>query len=156
MTKTDMAVASAATLVAAAQCVEAAEAAVGAAGAILYEDRLRDVALSFPLPASYLGSLDGAQVYDYINRTRNPTATILRSDEVNETMAPFVISFSSRGPNPITMDILKTDVSAPGVDIIAAWSEANTASGYPEDPRVVGCRMFDVGCLYDGYFFNVG
>ncbi|XP_057804097.1 cucumisin-like [Salvia miltiorrhiza] len=118
-----------------------AVAAVGAAGAILYEDRLRDVALSFPLPASYLGSLDGAQVYDYINTTRNPTATILRSDEVNETMAPFVVSFSSRGPNPITMDILKPDVSAPGVDIIAAWSEANTASGYPEDPRVVAYNI---------------
>lgn len=47
-----------------------AVAAVGAAGAILQEDRLRDVALSFPLPASYLGSSDGGEVYDYINTTR--------------------------------------------------------------------------------------
>lgn len=45
-------------------------AASGAAGAILHEDRLRDVALSFPLPASYLGSSDGGEVYDYINTTR--------------------------------------------------------------------------------------
>lgn len=44
--------------------------AVGAAGAILHEDRLRDVALSFPLPASYLGSVDGGEVYGYINTTR--------------------------------------------------------------------------------------
>ncbi|KAH6805649.1 Subtilisin-like serine endopeptidase family protein [Perilla frutescens var. frutescens] len=111
--------------------------AVGAAGAIMQEDRLRDVALSFPLPASYLGSVDGGEVYDYINTTRNPSATIFKSDEVNETLAPFVASFSSRGPNPITMDILKPDLSAPGVDILAAWSEANTVSGYPEDTRVV-------------------
>lgn len=43
---------------------------VGATGAILHDDRLRDVALSFPLPASYLGSVDGGEVYDYINTTR--------------------------------------------------------------------------------------
>lgn len=82
-------------------------AAIGAAGAILYEDQLRDVALSYPLPASYLGLVDGAEVYAYINTTRSPTATIFRSDQLNETLAPYVVSFSSRGPNPITMDILK-------------------------------------------------
>lgn len=42
----------------------------GAAGAIMQEDRLRDVALSYPLPASYLGSADGGEVYTYINTTR--------------------------------------------------------------------------------------
>ncbi|KAL1544724.1 cucumisin-like [Salvia divinorum] len=111
--------------------------AVGAAGVILRVDQLRDVALSFPLPASYLGSVDGGEVYNYINTTRSPTATISRSDQVNETLAPFVVSFSSRGPNPITVDILKPDLTAPGVDILAAWSEASTASGYPEDIRIV-------------------
>lgn len=35
----------------------------GAAGAIMQDDRLRDVALSYPLPASYLGSADGGEVY---------------------------------------------------------------------------------------------
>ncbi|KAL0303775.1 UNVERIFIED_CONTAM: Cucumisin [Sesamum radiatum] len=74
----------------------------------------------------------------YDNSTSSkPTATILKSVEVNETLAPFVVSFSSRGPNPITADILKPDLTAPGVDILAAWSEANTMTGYPEDPRVV-------------------
>ncbi|KAG6436556.1 hypothetical protein SASPL_101457 [Salvia splendens] len=115
--------------------------AVGAAGAIMREDQLRDVALSYPLPASYLGLFDGGEVYDYINTTRSPTATIFRSDQVNDALAPYVVSFSSRGPNPFTKDILKPDLTAPGVDILAAWSEASTASGYPEDTRVVAYNI---------------
>lgn len=36
-----------------------------------------------------------------------PTATILKSEEVRDDLAPAVVSFSSRGPNPLTSDILK-------------------------------------------------
>ena len=38
-----------------------------------------------------------------------PEATILVSEEIVNTMAPFAASFSSRGPNPITPDILKVN-----------------------------------------------
>lgn len=41
---------------------------------------------------------------------RNATATIFKSTEVNDTLAPYVFSFSSRGPNPITSDILKVNL----------------------------------------------
>ncbi|KAK6156175.1 hypothetical protein DH2020_010423 [Rehmannia glutinosa] len=112
-------------------------AAAGATGTILQDSGFTDFAFSFPLPASFLGVGDGGEVYDYINKTSTPTATIFKSAEVNETLAPFVVSFSSRGPNPITRDILKPDLTAPGVDILAAWSEGTTMTGYPEDPRVV-------------------
>lgn len=37
----------------------------------------------------------------------NPTATIFFSDAWKDVMAPTVVSFSSRGPNPISPDILK-------------------------------------------------
>ncbi|KAI3458640.1 hypothetical protein Pfo_015303 [Paulownia fortunei] len=112
-------------------------AAAGATGTIMQDDGFKDFAFSFPLPASYLGADDGGEVYDYINKTNKPTATIFKSIEANETLAPFVVSFSSRGPNPITRDILKPDLTAPGVDILAAWSEASTVTGFPEDTRVV-------------------
>ncbi|MBA0600537.1 hypothetical protein Gorai_006721, partial [Gossypium raimondii] len=58
----------------------------------------------------------------------NPTATIFKTSQDNNQFAPFVVSFSSRGPNPITTDILKPDLTAPGVDILAAWSEASTVT----------------------------
>lgn len=46
-----------------------------------------------------------------ISIDRVPTATIFKSDAVNDSYAPFVVSFSSRGPNPETLDILKVCIS---------------------------------------------
>ncbi|XP_073290832.1 cucumisin-like [Primulina huaijiensis] len=108
-----------------------------ATGTIMQDNGFKDYAFSFPLSASYLGSRDGAEVFKYFNTTSKPTATIFKSTAVNETSAPFVVSFSSRGPNPITNGVMKPDLSAPGVDILAAWSEATTVTGLPEDTRVV-------------------
>ncbi|XP_073119817.1 cucumisin-like [Henckelia pumila] len=112
-------------------------AGANATGTIMQDDGFKDYAFSFPISASYLGSSDGAEVFQYFNSTSKPIATIFKSASVNETLAPFVVSFSSRGPNPITKGIMKPDLSAPGVDILAAWSEATTVTGSPEDTRVV-------------------
>ncbi|KAK8487222.1 hypothetical protein V6N11_013945 [Hibiscus sabdariffa] len=81
--------------------------AAGAIGALFQDNTPQDFALSFPLPASLLDAVDGSWINVYIHSTRNATATIFKSDEGNDTMAPYVASFSSRGPNPITPDILK-------------------------------------------------
>jgi len=37
----------------------------------------------------------------------NPTATIFKSNELKDSLAPYIVSFSSRGPNAITPNILK-------------------------------------------------
>ncbi|XP_059628065.1 cucumisin-like [Cornus florida] len=96
-----------------------------------------DSSRSYPLPASYFGWNDAAQVYNYIKSASNPTAIIRRSIETTDQLAPYVVSFSSRGPNPITRDILKPDLSAPGVYILAAWSQGTSVTGIQGDPRVV-------------------
>ncbi|KAK4364326.1 hypothetical protein RND71_015684 [Anisodus tanguticus] len=44
-------------------------------------------------------------------------------------------SFSSRGPNLITPAILKLDITAPGVNIIAAYTEGNSPSNEVFDNR---------------------
>ncbi|KAK8500937.1 hypothetical protein V6N12_003554 [Hibiscus sabdariffa] len=41
----------------------------------------KDVAFSYPLPASHLDMVDGSKILIYINSTRNATATIFKSDE---------------------------------------------------------------------------
>lgn len=38
---------------------------------------------------------------------RSPTATILKSEEINDTFAPYIASISSRGPSTVTFNILK-------------------------------------------------
>ncbi|KAA8544122.1 hypothetical protein F0562_022134 [Nyssa sinensis] len=106
----------------------------GAVGSI-QGDGYTDVAFSQPLPASLMGVNEGNNIYNYIRSTSNPTAIIMRSTEGKDEFAPYVASISSRGPNPITRDILKPDIAAPGIDILAAWSPLSSVSGSTEDNR---------------------
>ncbi|XP_052207270.1 cucumisin-like [Diospyros lotus] len=109
----------------------------GAAGAVMQVTGLRDFASSFPLPAAVVRDDGGSHIFNYINSTSNPKATIFKSNEANDTLAPYVVSFSSRGPNLVTTDILKPDIAAPGVDILAAWSQASPVTRVKEDRRRV-------------------
>ncbi|XP_024987212.1 cucumisin-like [Cynara cardunculus var. scolymus] len=110
----------------------------GASGVVVEGDfGYLDSAFAYPLPTTYLSSKDGSAVLGYINSTTTPSATILKSYEPVDKAAPTVVSFSSRGPNPITPDLLKPDLTAPGVDILAAWSMATTVTGEAGDTRVV-------------------
>ncbi|KAK6929413.1 LOW QUALITY PROTEIN: Subtilisin-like protease, fibronectin type-III domain [Dillenia turbinata] len=81
---------------------------VGVAGLVMRTQAVQDVAYLFPLPASILDSQNGSNILSYIHSARHPTATILKSNASFDPLAPYVVSFSSRGPNPITSDILKT------------------------------------------------
>ncbi|KAK1550648.1 hypothetical protein Q3G72_022449 [Acer saccharum] len=79
----------------------------GAAGAVIQDTTSRDYANNFPLPTSYVNNADGSNILTYIKSNSNASATIFKSTQGNDTKAPYVVSFSSRGPNPITLDILK-------------------------------------------------
>ncbi|KAE8648003.1 hypothetical protein Csa_021395 [Cucumis sativus] len=107
----------------------------GAVGVVMNDLGVKDNARSYPLPSSYLDPVDGDNIKTYMDRTRFPTATILKSNAVNDTSAPWIVSFSSRGPNPETYDILKPDLTAPGVEILAAWSPIATVSSGVRDSR---------------------
>ncbi|XP_043708286.1 subtilisin-like protease SBT4.4 isoform X2 [Telopea speciosissima] len=108
-----------------------------AVGTVMSADRYDDVSFIYPLPATQLSKQAGEQVKSYINSTKNPTANILKSEAVIDSTAPTVASFSSRGPNGITPDILKPDISAPGVYILAAFSPFASPSGSIMDKRRV-------------------
>nr|XP_043634556.1 cucumisin-like [Erigeron canadensis] len=110
----------------------------GASGVVIDGDLgYEDFAFSWPLPTTYLSSKDGKGVLAYINSTTTPSASILKSIEPVDKTAPVVVSFSSRGPSLITLDLLKPDLTAPGVDILAAWSQDTTVTGDEGDTRVV-------------------
>jgi hypothetical protein len=66
---------------------------------------------------------DGARddIYAYVNNAANPRSRFLPESEGSTTRIPEVIDFSSRGPSfGAGGDLLKPDISAPGVDVIAA------------------------------------
>ncbi|KAJ4720460.1 Subtilisin-like protease [Melia azedarach] len=72
-------------------------------------------------PYAEVGKLAGLQIIKYINSNKNPTATILPTVTVpGYKPAPVVAYFSSRGPGMLTQNLLKPDVTAPGVTILAA------------------------------------
>ncbi|KAL9665298.1 hypothetical protein QQ045_020714 [Rhodiola kirilowii] len=71
---------------------------------------------------------------------RNPYASITKTETFvgpNHNRAPVIARSSSRGPNSIDPEIIKPDIIAPGVSIIAAYSEAASPSGYLNDHRRV-------------------
>ncbi|CAJ2663574.1 unnamed protein product [Trifolium pratense] len=92
----------------------------GAIGSIL--NFTNDASFITHRPSLNLDSKDFDLVQSYTYSTKYPVAEILKSDVVQDTTAPKIASFSSRGPNPIVPEIMKPDISAPGVDILAAYS----------------------------------
>uniref|UniRef100_A0A7N2MH80 Cucumisin n=1 Tax=Quercus lobata TaxID=97700 RepID=A0A7N2MH80_QUELO len=107
----------------------------GAVGAVMQGRDPNSQTMAFPLPASYLSFENGGKIRTYLNSTRSPTATILRSNESKDTLAPYIAPFSSRGPNPAAHNILKPDLAAPGVNILAAWSPISPISDVDVDKR---------------------
>ncbi|CAL9246967.1 unnamed protein product [Arabidopsis halleri] len=88
-------------------------------------------------PSAVVGKEIGDEIRHYVITESNPTATIkFNGTVIDYKPSPMVAGFSSRGPNSITPEILKPDLIAPGVNILAAWigvkgpdSEFNIESG---------------------------
>ncbi|KAM7515961.1 hypothetical protein LguiA_005544 [Lonicera macranthoides] len=98
---------------------------VGGVGMILIDEADKNVAIPFVIPAAMVGNRIGHSILSYLNHTRKPTSRILPSKTVlGSEPAPRVASFSSKGPNTLTPEILKPDITAPGLNILAAWSPA--------------------------------
>ncbi|CAH8364053.1 unnamed protein product [Eruca vesicaria subsp. sativa] len=96
------------------------------------------VADAHMLPATTVGEKAGDIIRHYVLTDPNPTASVLiQGTVVNVQPSPVVAAFSSRGPNSITPNILKPDLIAPGVNILAAWTSAAGPTGLPSDPRRV-------------------
>ncbi|CAA7034611.1 unnamed protein product [Microthlaspi erraticum] len=90
------------------------------------------------LPATTVGEKAGDIIRHYALTDPNPTASILiQGTVVNVQPSPVVAAFSSRGPNSITPNILKPDLIAPGVNILAGWTGAEGPTGLASDSRRV-------------------
>ena len=94
----------------------------GGVGMVLYNQNDVDNIFTdnFFVPTVMVDNTPGQAIRDWTNSSRHPVGQL-----VNEgiSTAPFptptVANFSSRGENPTSGDIIKPDISAPGVQIMA-------------------------------------
>ncbi|XP_031265436.1 CO(2)-response secreted protease-like [Pistacia vera] len=103
---------------------------LGGVGAIVVDDESSVVVTTFGVsPVTVISSKDKEQIISYINSTRDPVATILPTVSVTEYKpAPVIAYFSARGPSFMTRNIIKPDIAAPGVNILAAWMGNDTTA----------------------------
>ncbi|ONK76786.1 uncharacterized protein A4U43_C03F32130 [Asparagus officinalis] len=75
------------------------------------------------LPTVHVDLIQATQILNYIKSSNNPTIDVFPSKwRLGRSPAPSVAYFSSRGPSSVFPSILKPDIAAPGVNILAAWS----------------------------------
>ncbi|KAF9614677.1 hypothetical protein IFM89_019805 [Coptis chinensis] len=99
----------------------------GGVGMILIDPIAKDVGFQFVIPATLIGQNEAEQLQAYITTDKNPVAIIYPTTTVlNSKPAPKMAVFSSMGLNVIPPDIIKPDIAAPGVNILAAWSPVAT------------------------------
>ncbi|CAL4885610.1 unnamed protein product [Urochloa decumbens] len=114
----------------------------GGVGAILVgNEAFGELALATAhlLPATAVTFAAAEKIKKYMKANVSPVATIVFQGTVvgGKPSSPRMASFSSRGPNFRAPEILKPDVTAPGVDILAAWTGANSPTELDSDKRRV-------------------
>ncbi|XP_061347340.1 subtilisin-like protease SBT4.14 [Gastrolobium bilobum] len=108
--------------------------AIGGIGTIMENEQFLDVAQIFMAPATIVNSSIGQIITNYTQSTRSPSAVIHKSHEVKRP-APFVASFSSRGPNLGSLHVLKPDVTAPGINVLASYTLRKSITGLKGDTQ---------------------
>lgn len=96
----------------------------------------------FPLPCVCLNEKQASTLHKYV---KEYSKHLVKIHKTKDSIAPShngprTAALSSMGPNrdKILENVLKPDIAAPGVDILAGWSkEAKLNPGFPEDNRVL-------------------
>jgi len=89
---------------------------------------------SHPLPTIHVLKEVGQPLKEYVLSHANQVKIKFSRSEARYTdgdarvISNYLASFSSRGPNPVALDIIKPDVTAPGINIMAAASPMHNGS----------------------------
>jgi subtilisin family serine protease len=107
----------------------------GGVGMILYENS--DAGDLFTddhwVPTVHIDNTPGLAIKEYITTAGEPTATLVAVEKTEWTAAPTITSFSARGPNPSSSDLIKPDIAAPGHQILSAGSPVVDPGSVPDE-----------------------
>ncbi|XP_072977292.1 subtilisin-like protease SBT5.3 [Typha angustifolia] len=113
----------------------------GGLGMVLANDEATGneiIADAHVLPATHISYSDGLALLSYLNSTKSASGYItIPETKIGTKPAPFMAAFSSQGPNTVNPEILKPDITAPGVSILAAYTGASGPTGLAFDERRV-------------------
>lgn len=88
------------------------------------------------LPATMITYNEAVSLYEYMQSSKSPVANISPSKtELGVKNSPSMAAFSSRGPSGTLPYVLKPDIAAPGVDILAAFTEYVSPTEVADDNR---------------------
>ncbi|KAG9455068.1 hypothetical protein H6P81_007972 [Aristolochia fimbriata] len=113
---------------------------LGGVGMILLDPMGIDVGFQFVIPTTIIGLDEAKQLLAYLSIEKNAVANIGRTVTVLRVKpSPAMAVFSSMGPNVITQEIIKPDITAPGLNILAAWSPVglDSAGGRSVDYNII-------------------
>ena len=107
----------------------------GAGGFVLANDAPNGNSLvgdPYPLPGVHIGYVEGVVLKNWLAAGSGHTGSIAGT-VVDTALAngDVMASFSSRGPDKTSPNVLKPDVTAPGVDVLAAFNTLGNTSSPP-------------------------
>lgn len=108
-----------------------AVAEAGGVGMVMFNTTNDDNLYTDPhvVPSIHMDLDPGLEVKELIASGEVKDARIVTWDKTKWRSAPSMTIFSSRGPNPVAPDIIKPDVTAPGMQILAGNSPVNNTFG---------------------------
>ena len=83
------------------------------------------------VPSVHMDFTPGRKIKQYIANTARPTARLVGNQRSTWKSAPSMTNFSSRGPDTVAQDIIKPDVTAPGLQILAGASPTPDSAEAP-------------------------
>lgn len=113
----------------------------GAVGMLLYNATPSSVdADSHSIPSIHLNSGEGVQLLDFLGD--NPGTTVSWATPEQGTIPGDVLAgFSSRGGDGLSLGIAKPDITAPGVNILAAYTAVEYGTPVPYNAFLSGTSM---------------
>jgi hypothetical protein len=98
---------------------------LGGTGMVLVDTGTAMLADLHAVPTVHVTLADGSAIRAYVQGAARPTLALSAfTTRAGSTPAPQVAAFSSRGPNRGYSGVLKPDLAAPGVDVIAGVTPA--------------------------------